>query len=70
MAGESLLDELGTQTKVDCDTLDASVPQTLGPFEDCTSNQAIALGELKKPENGDVIRAAAQHATKVSQKQL
>ncbi|OJJ80652.1 transaldolase family protein [Aspergillus glaucus CBS 516.65] len=45
------LDYLRTKTVVDCDTLDEQVTKTYGPFVDCTSNQAIAHGELSKPEN-------------------
>ncbi|BCR91001.1 transaldolase family protein [Aspergillus chevalieri] len=45
------LDYLRTKTVVDCDTLDEQVAKTYGPFIDCTSNQAIAYGELSKPKN-------------------
>ncbi|KAI9149113.1 Transaldolase [Paramyrothecium foliicola] len=44
----SLLDSLRQVTQVDCDTLDSQVAQTLGPFVDCTSNQAIAYFELSR----------------------
>jgi len=43
MGSLSLLDELRSQSQVDCDTLDVEVAKTLGPFVDCTSNQAIAF---------------------------
>ncbi|KAI5857401.1 transaldolase [Durotheca rogersii] len=42
----SLLDVLRSRSAVDCDTFDVDVPTKLGPFVDCTSNQAIAYGEL------------------------
>ncbi|KAI0965459.1 transaldolase [Xylaria arbuscula] len=45
---QSLLDLLRTFSVVDCDTLDVEVARKLGPFVDCTSNQAIAYGELTK----------------------
>lgn len=44
----TLLDQLRGLSSVDCDTLDLSVAAKLGPFSDCTSNQAIALAELSK----------------------
>ncbi|KAL9055627.1 MAG: hypothetical protein Q9162_003437 [Coniocarpon cinnabarinum] len=65
---ESQLGQLRRLTTVDCDTLDARVPQSLGPFEDCTANQAIALAELSKPENEHVIvHAVSQAKTLASQ---
>ncbi|MCJ1249404.1 hypothetical protein MMC30_006628 [Trapelia coarctata] len=47
MPSATLLSELRSQTLVCCDTLDAEVAKRLGPFEDCTSNQAIAYSELQ-----------------------
>ncbi|KAK1254727.1 hypothetical protein MKX08_008722 [Trichoderma sp. CBMAI-0020] len=44
----SLLDALRQRSVVDCDTLDSEVAKSLGPFVDCTSNQAIAYFELTK----------------------
>ena len=55
---KSLLDVLRSHTKVDCDTLDSSVAQRLGPFVDATANQAIALAELAKPEHHETIEQA------------
>ncbi|OTA57386.1 transaldolase [Hypoxylon sp. EC38] len=43
---QSLLDLLRSYSAVDCDTFDVEVPKRLGPFVDCTSNQAIAYHEL------------------------
>ncbi|TDZ44885.1 Transaldolase [Colletotrichum trifolii] len=45
---DMLLASLRSTSQVDCDTLDVQVAKELGPFVDCTSNQAIALGELSK----------------------
>ncbi|WVR09468.1 hypothetical protein IAU60_006535 [Kwoniella sp. DSM 27419] len=56
----SLLDELRAQSQVDCDTLDAKVAEALGPFVDHTSNQAIAFGELQKPENAGLIEQSLE----------
>lgn len=56
------LDFLRTRTIVDCDTLDAQVTKTYGPFQDCTSNQAIAFGELSKPENAGLILESMSEA--------
>ncbi|KAK6829720.1 hypothetical protein PG987_010304 [Apiospora arundinis] len=39
---QTLLDVLRSHSKVDCDTFDHEVARDLGPFVDCTSNQAIA----------------------------
>ncbi|KAI5845344.1 transaldolase [Tricharina praecox] len=59
MATQTQLSHLRAQSAIDCDTLDVSVAEALGPFADCTSNQAIALGELTKPANAPVLTAAA-----------
>ncbi|KAL0929659.1 Transaldolase 2 [Colletotrichum truncatum] len=45
---DSLLNRLRSVSQVDCDTLDVEVAKALGPFVDCTSNQAIAYNELTK----------------------
>ncbi|KAK5082948.1 hypothetical protein LTR05_006830 [Lithohypha guttulata] len=63
-----LLSELRAKTIVDCDTLDASVAESLGPFQDCTSNQAIAYFELLNTRHEDLIRQSADAAKKVSSK--
>ncbi|KAI0195425.1 transaldolase [Astrocystis sublimbata] len=47
---QTLLNLLRTLSKVDCDTLDAEVSKQLGPFHDCTSNQAISYNELSKTD--------------------
>lgn len=57
MAPQNLLELLQTGTIVDCDTMDLAVTE-LATFSDCTSNQAIALGELLKPENAAVVKSA------------
>ncbi|KXJ86864.1 transaldolase [Microdochium bolleyi] len=52
MAGDrphTLLDKLRSLGQVDCDTFDVEVARELGPFVDCTSNQAIAYHELIRP---------------------
>ncbi|KAI1206975.1 putative transaldolase [Annulohypoxylon truncatum] len=55
---KSLLDVLRSQTAVDCDTFDVEVPKKLSPFVDCTSNQAIAYGELTRlGEDGNPVHA-------------
>ncbi|KAF9869669.1 transaldolase [Colletotrichum karsti] len=65
---DSLLGSLRSTSQVDCDTLDVEVAKELGPFVDCTSNQAIALGELTKltPDgklhHEQLIRDAAKDA--------
>ncbi|KAK4464317.1 hypothetical protein QBC42DRAFT_263515 [Cladorrhinum samala] len=52
----SLLDDLRGLSTVDCDTLDPEVAARLGPFADCTSNQAIAYAELSKVDgNGKPV---------------
>jgi len=52
----TLLSALREQSQVDCDTLDESVASALGPFVDCTSNQAIAFFELQKPHHADLLK--------------
>ncbi|KPM44578.1 hypothetical protein AK830_g1888 [Neonectria ditissima] len=51
----TLLDALRQTSKVGCDTLDVDVSKDLGPFVDCTSNQAIAFFELTKPLTGQTL---------------
>ncbi len=60
----SLLAWLRTRTAVNCDTLEVEVAQELGPFEDCTSNQAIAYNELQKPEHQNLLRLSADTASR------
>ncbi|RHZ68960.1 hypothetical protein CDV55_104920 [Aspergillus turcosus] len=56
---------LSTRTIIDCDTLDEQVARDLGPFQDCTSNQAIAYGELSKPEHIGLIRNSISDASEL-----
>lgn len=64
----SLLNLLRKASQVDCDTMDAQVAEKLGPFVDCTSNQAIAYFELAKLDapstlhHQDLITAAKTEA--------
>ncbi|KAL6924235.1 hypothetical protein FSHL1_001490 [Fusarium sambucinum] len=51
----TLLDALRQTAQVDCDTLDANVAHQLGPFVDCTSNQAIAFSEISRPLAGEPL---------------
>ncbi|KAH9908846.1 transaldolase [Xylariomycetidae sp. FL2044] len=66
---ETLLDVLRAKSSVDCDTLDAEVPKKLGPFVDCTSNQAIAYHELIRvnqvgnPVHAQLIKEAVAFAS-------
>ncbi|KAF5025851.1 hypothetical protein F66182_2073 [Fusarium sp. NRRL 66182] len=48
----TLLNALRKTSQVDCDTLDSNVAHELGPFADCTSNQAIAFSEISRPLAG------------------
>lgn len=69
MASESLLDHLRScGTAVDCDTLDAAALEGLDQFVDSTSNQAIALRELKRPERQADLEAAVEHAQRLTEK--
>ena len=67
-SSQTLLDQLRARTTVDCDTLDVTVPKNLGPFEDCTSNQAIAYFELLHTHHESLIRDAAATAKELSSK--
>ncbi|KAL9571788.1 hypothetical protein ACKAV7_004112 [Fusarium commune] len=51
----TLLDALRQTSRVDCDTLDSNVAHELGPFVDCTSNQAIAFSEILRPLAGEPL---------------
>ena len=60
MVESTLLDLLRTQTAVDCDSLDIEIGGQLGPFHDCTSNQAIVYHELQNSKHEDLMREAIQ----------
>ncbi|KAI1262764.1 transaldolase [Xylariaceae sp. FL1019] len=68
-ATRTLLDVLRENSAVDCDTLDVDVVRELGPFIDCTSNQAIAYHELIRAGSdgnlvhAELIRDAVSYAT-------
>ncbi|KAL4993725.1 hypothetical protein BDV10DRAFT_198094 [Aspergillus recurvatus] len=66
MASRTGLNILRQKTAVGCDTLDEEVTRTLGPFQDCTSNQAIAFAELSKPEHAGLIEASIEESSKLS----
>ncbi|KAJ5775529.1 uncharacterized protein N7511_000540 [Penicillium nucicola] len=68
MAIQTGLDYMRSRTVVDCDTMDEEVAKTLGPFQDCTSNQAIAFGELSKPARAEVISASLTDARTLNAK--
>ncbi|KAG8631063.1 hypothetical protein KVT40_000203 [Elsinoe batatas] len=63
----SLLDDVRSRITVDCDTLDSSVAQSLGPFVDCTSNQAILAAELSNPRHDHLITKSIQQAKELHQ---
>ena len=65
MSTKSLLDQLRLRTNVDCDTLDVDVATSLGPFVDSTSNQVIALTELRKPLHVGHARNAGRLAVEL-----
>lgn len=67
-ASQTLLDVLRSRSAVDCDTLDVSVSQELGPFVDCTSNQAIACSELQEHRHKELLQKAAKLAKDLSSK--
>lgn len=62
----SLLALLTSRTTVDFDTLDADVAISLGPFQDCTSNQAIAFNELQETQHEALLQRSIDLAKKVS----
>ncbi|KAL4902376.1 hypothetical protein BDW74DRAFT_63210 [Aspergillus multicolor] len=66
MTSQTGLAILRQRTFVDCDTLDEEVARTLGPFQDCTSNQAIAFAEVSKPEHAGLIDDSLKEALKLS----
>ncbi|PVH89033.1 transaldolase [Cadophora sp. DSE1049] len=65
---KTLLQLLQSRSIVDCDTMDVEVPKALGPFVDCTSNQAIAYNELQKPVHKSKIEEAISMSKKLAQK--
>ncbi|OGE56916.1 hypothetical protein PENARI_c002G12100 [Penicillium arizonense] len=62
MVVQTGLDYMRSRTVIDCDTMDEEIAKTLGPFQDCTSNQAIAFAELSKPARAEVISASLADA--------
>ncbi|KAH7409507.1 transaldolase [Cadophora sp. MPI-SDFR-AT-0126] len=66
--GKNLLQLLQSRSIVDCDTMDVEVPKALGPFVDCTSNQAIAYNELQKPIHQFRIEKAISMSKMLAQK--
>lgn len=69
MADNTLLDQLRLRgTFVDCDTLDASVAESLGPFQDCTSNQAIAYFELQEHRHKHLLKQSISFAKELTPK--
>ena len=64
-ASTTLLEQLRYRTTVDCDTLDPNIAQSLGPFEDCTSNQIIAYNELQNKQHESLLEKSAALAFKV-----
>ena len=63
---KTLLDLLRERTVVDCDLLDASIARQYGPFEDCTSNQAIAFGEIPQEKHRDLVMSSTSLARSIS----
>ncbi|KAL8931104.1 MAG: hypothetical protein Q9208_000208 [Pyrenodesmia sp. 3 TL-2023] len=59
------LDYLKSKTQVDVDSLDIRVSIELGPFVDCTSNQADAYQELLNPRHADLLKKAAALANEI-----
>lgn len=62
----TLLSQLRSRTTVDCDTLDVSIAENLGPFEDCTSNQAIAYFELLHTRHTELVKQSTKVARELS----
>jgi len=65
----TLLDHFRTRSQVDCDTLDQQVASSLGPFVDCTSNQAIAYLELIHTQHADLLKKASAIAKYLAAKE-
>ncbi|KAL2043781.1 hypothetical protein N7G274_003300 [Stereocaulon virgatum] len=61
----NLLEYLRSRSSVDCDCLDTQVATTLGPFVDCTSNQADAYLELLTPKRTSLLKKSAALAREI-----
>lgn len=66
---QTLLDHFKTRSRVDSDTLDQQLVSLLGPFIDCTSNQAIAYLELVHTQHAELLKKAAALAEELSVKE-
>ncbi|KAL3418791.1 Transaldolase 2 [Phlyctema vagabunda] len=65
-SSQNLLQLLQSRTIVDCDTMELEVAKTLGPFVDCTSNQAIAYDEVLKPEHRALLQESVELAKRLA----
>ncbi|KAL8651629.1 MAG: hypothetical protein Q9210_003152 [Variospora velana] len=61
----NLLEYFKSKTQVDVDSLDIRVSVELGPFVDCTSNQADAYTELLNPRHADLLKKTAALANEI-----
>jgi transaldolase len=58
----SLLTQLKSRSRVSADTLSLPTVTELGPFDDATSNQAIAYLELDHTEHSNLLKESARMA--------
>ena len=59
------LQYLRSKTNVDYDSLNTNLCKELGPFVDCTTNQADSCLELCKPEQATTVKESAELAKKL-----
>ncbi|KAI4160352.1 MAG: hypothetical protein LQ342_005848 [Letrouitia transgressa] len=62
----NLLEYLRSKSQVDCDSLDIPLFKELGPFVDCTSNQADSYLELLNPQRAALLKKSAALAQELT----
>ncbi|KAL9610233.1 MAG: hypothetical protein Q9167_005055 [Letrouitia subvulpina] len=62
----NLLEYLRSKSQVDCDSLDIPLFTELGPFVDCTSNQADSYLELLNPQRAALLKKSAALAREIT----
>ncbi|KAF2420708.1 transaldolase [Tothia fuscella] len=58
----SLLEYMRSKTQVDLDSLNLDLAKELGPFADCTSNQADSYFEFQEPSRQDLVKSSVRDA--------
>ncbi|KAF7502160.1 hypothetical protein GJ744_006874 [Endocarpon pusillum] len=61
----NVLEYVRSKSQVDVDSLDIGISDELGPFVDCTSNQADAYAEISQPQRATVLHRSVALAKQI-----